>query len=159
MKLTDILKEITLTPMSRVFPPQYLNLLSTLTEFFAEGSSGGGRDETLDEEYSKERFEEYEGDGEQYVAFQTLILTSLEGTYVTNDSFYSFNDFPCPGAPEKSYSVRIIINKEDPENPTITVSTPNIGVDGDYSMGWFDLQGNYYPDVEHFDEKGNSIEQ
>jgi hypothetical protein len=159
MKLTDILKEITLTPMSRVFPPQYLDLLNPLTEFFAEGSSGVGRDETIDEEYSKERFEDYEDNDESYVAFKTLISTSLKGTYVTNDSFYSFNDFPCPGAPEKSYSTRIIINKEDPENPTITVSVPDLDAEGSESMGWFDLQGNYHPDVEHFDEEGNYVEQ
>ena len=52
MKLTDILKEITLAPMSRVFPSQYLDLLSALTELFADGSSGVGRDKTIDEEYN-----------------------------------------------------------------------------------------------------------
>jgi len=157
MKLTDILKEITLAPMSRVFPSQYLDLLSALTELFADGSSGVGRDKTIDEEYKKERFEDYEDNDVQYVAFKTLISTSLTGTYVTNDSFYSFNDFPCPGAPEKSYAMRIIINKKNPEDPTITVSVPDL--DGNYSMGWFDLQGNYHPDVEHFDEEGNHVEQ
>ena len=157
MKLTDILKEITLAPMSRVFPSQYLDLLSALTELFADGSSGVGRDKSIDEEYNKERFEDYEDNDVQYVAFKTLISTSLTGTYVTNDSFYSFNDFPCPGAPEKSYAMRIIINKKNPEDPTITVSVPDL--DGNYSMGWFDLQGNYHPDVEHFDEEGNHVEQ
>jgi len=162
MKLINILKEIKVQ-VGNVFPSKYLENLKNLTDGFGEGTSDLRVDEPLTEVYDGSRFGEWEEDEAPYPDFRQLIENLAEGTYVTNDSWMSFNDFPCPGAPKGAYALRVEVYKTKPfysqyyELPLITVSTPYSDETGEFSMGWFDSSGKYYGDTEHFNNDGERI--
>jgi hypothetical protein len=162
MKLTNILKEIVVRG-GNVFPSKYLENLQNLTDGFGEGTSDLRVDEPLTEVYDTGRFEEWGEDETPYPDFRQLIENLAEGTYVTNDSWMSFNDFPCPGAPKGAYALRVEVYKTKPfysqyyQLPLITVSTPYSDENGEFSMGWFDASGKYYGDTKHFNNDGVRI--
>ena len=160
MKLINILKEIKVQ-VGNVFPSQYLESLRDLTDGFGEGTSDLLVDEPLTEVYSADKFDEEDEENEddpKYTAFRYLIENLAEGTYVTNDSWMSFNNFPCPGAPKGAYALRVEVYKTKPfhsqyyELPLIAVSTPYSDETGEFSMGWFDASGKYYGDTKHFND-------
>jgi len=164
MKLTSILKEITVRAQAaKAFPPKYLKNLSNLTDGFGEGNDTFSINEPITEDYYLDIYdgwEEWEKDGEEhtYFDFKALIDNLHNGIYVTNDSWMSFNDFPCPGAPEGTYALRVVIDKiTDPSNPLIQVSTPAPDNSGEFSVGWFDTSGKYYFDTKHFTDDGEYI--
>jgi hypothetical protein len=155
MKLINILKEIKVQA-GNVFPSKYLENLSNLTDGFGEGTSNLLVDEPLTEVYDTGHFAEWGEDETPYPDFRQLIENLAEGTYVTNDSWMSFNNFPCPGAPKGAYALRVEIYKTKPfysqyyELPLIAVSTPYSDETGEFSMGWFDASGKYYGYTKHF---------
>jgi hypothetical protein len=162
MKLTNILKEIVVQG-GNVFPPKYLKNLENLTDGFGEGNDNFSINEPLTEYYYLaiyDGWEEWEEDGEEhtYFDFKALIDNLPNGTYVTNNSWMSFNNFPCPGAPKGAYALRVVIDKTtDPSNPLIQVSTPAPDNSGEFSVGWFDALGKYYFDTKHFTDDGEYI--
>jgi hypothetical protein len=162
MKLINILKEIKVQA-GNVFPSKYLENLQNLTDGFGEGTSDLRVDEPLTEVYDTGRFEEWGEDETPYPDFRQLIENLAEGTYVTNDSWMSFNDFPCPGDPKGAYALRVEVYKTKPfysqyyQLPLITVSTPYSDENGEFSMGWFDASGKYYGDTKHFNNDGVRI--
>jgi hypothetical protein len=162
MKLTNILKEIKVQA-GNVFPSKYLENLQNLTDGFGEGTSDSFVDKPLTEVYDTGHFAEWEEDETPYPDFRQLIENLPEGTYVTNDSWMSFNDFPCPGAPKGAYALRVQVYKTKPydspyyELPLIAVSVPYSDETGEFSMGWFDTSGKYYGDIDHFNEDGERI--
>jgi hypothetical protein len=159
MKLTSILKEITVRASAgNAFPPKYLENLQNLTDGFGEGNSSFSIDEPLTEDYDLDTYDGWEEDDIPYVDFKILIKNLPNGTYVTNDSWMSFENFPCPGAPKGAYALRVVVNKiTDPSNPLIQVSTPAPDNSGEFSMGWFDPSGNYHGDTKHFTDDGEYI--
>jgi len=162
MKLTSILKEIRVQ-VNNVFPPKYLKNLENLTDGFGEGTSTLFVDKPLTEVYDTGRFAEWEEDESIYSDFIQITKNLPEGTYVTNDSWMSFNNFPCPGAPKGAYALRVEVYKTKPfypqyyQLPLITVSTPYPDNSGEFSMGWFDSLGRYYGDTKHFNNDGVRI--
>jgi hypothetical protein len=162
MKLINILKEIKVQA-GNIFPSKYLENLKNLTDGFGEGTSNLLVDEPLTEVYDTGRFEEWGEDEPIYSDFRQLIENLAEGTYVTNDSWMDFSDFPCPGAPKGAYALRVVIYKTKPfysqyyQLPLITVSTPYSDETGEFSMGWFDASGKYYGDTKHFNNDGERI--
>jgi hypothetical protein len=162
MKLINILKEIKVQA-GNVFPSKYLENLKNLTDGFGEGTSDLRVDEPLTEIYDSSRFEEWGEDEIPYPDFRQLVENLAEGTYVTNDSWMGFSDFPCPGAPKGAYALRVEVYKTKPfysqyyELPLITVSVPYSDENGEFSMGWFDALGKYYGDTKHFNNDGERI--
>ena len=162
MKLINILKEIKVQ-VGNVFPSQYLESLRDLTDGFGEGTSDLRVDEPLTEVYDGSRYAEWGEDEAPYSDFRHLIENLGEGTYVTNDSWMSFDNFPCPGAPKGAYALRVEVYKTKPfhsqyyELPLIVVSTPYSDETGEFSMGWFDASGKYHGDTEHFNNDGERI--
>ena len=143
---------------ARVLPQADINDIDELTEYFGEGDSGFNLYKPISETYNLENYcydEEDEND-ERCIAIKTLLKKyPTKTTFVSNNlSIAPLNNFPCPGAPLGSFGALIII---DAKNEDIDVYVPYLDREGQYSVGWFNPLGIYFPDTKNFDENGNYI--
>jgi len=143
--------------------PMYIKPLYTLFEFFGEGDSGFNlyepSSEDRDLEYINDMIEGNE-DNDEYVKNLEQIISLIKKypngkKFVSNDIFDLSESFPCPGAPKNSFQECIHINWQK-ENE-ISLSIPYPDSKGEYSVGWFDITGEYHPDTKNFDKDGNYI--
>jgi hypothetical protein len=151
IKLTDILSELKINPPG-LSKKDIEALDNIIDEQFGSGVSEGGPEDLVCEIYKID--EDDEDDEDDYYKDIKYIINTYRGrTLVTNDvALAQPDDFPCPGAPPNSYYVHIEIDDD-----SVTVCTPSISNTADYSMGWFDINGKYYPDLKNFNENGEYI--
>jgi hypothetical protein len=140
--------------------PMYKKPLYTLFEFFGEGDSGFDlyepSSENRDLEYINDMIEDNE-DNEEYVKNLEQIISLIKKypngkKFVSNNIFDSSESFPCPGAPKNSFQECVQIDENE-----ISLFIPYPDSKGQYSVGWFDVTGEYHPDTKNFDEDGNYI--
>jgi hypothetical protein len=151
IKLTNILNEIKInSPGLSKKDIEALN--NIIDEQFGSGVSEGGPEDLICETYEIDEDDE-DDEYSYYKDIKYIINTYNRRTLVTNDvALAQPDDFPCPGAPPNSYYVRIEVDDD-----SITVCTPSISNNADYSMGWFDIKGKHYPDLKNFNEDGEYI--
>jgi len=147
-----LLREITVTaPRAPVpFPETFMEDFDNMTEGYLEGSSPESILNYEGETYDMDRFRDYEEDDFQFIAFQNLINNVPPKVYYLK-SWFGFD--PAPGAPLNSFDTRITITP----NKEINVATVAQSNDGE-NAGWFNMKGDYFPDLEHFTEDGDPIE-
>jgi len=146
--LTEI--KVTSPGAALLFPEKYLDDLNNMTEGYLEGSSPEDILDPLGEIYDLDRFEDYEDDDSQLIAFQNIINNLPPQTYIIKN-WLGLD--PAPGAPSNSFDTLIKITPDK----FINVLTPAMSNDGE-NAGWFDSKGNYYPDLEHFTEDGDRLD-
>jgi hypothetical protein len=128
-----------------------MDALNVFIEQYGEGHGHGGYDQFSLYEPQSETFElsNYLDnlDSDEYLAISHLL--NKPGTHILDD-FYGYT---CPGTPSNALYTKVIIDEKD---QSVTIQIPYIdNTRGRYYVGWFDANGKYHPDTEHFDENGN----
>lgn len=144
--------------IGRILPKEYTKLVSDLAEDVFEGISGSGRDNPITVDYDMNEYcdeDNYDIDeGSKCDILQKLFKKYPNGgKFISNDVF-GFVNFAPGISPDGKFTELIEI---DPKYKIITISVPHISY-AEYNTGWFDRSGNYYPDTNNFDERGNYIE-
>ena len=131
-----------------------LNILAD--ESYGESFSEIERDYPIIETYYLENYESYPEDdysNEKFIAIKHLLDNKPNGTYVLRELFDGIS-YEAPGAPANAFYTRITIDKND---QSVSVESPHIDENGDYYLGWFGKDKQYYPDIANFTEDGEYI--
>jgi hypothetical protein len=138
--------------IGKILPPKYEKPIEILFDGY-EGRSGFNLYKPV--EVNMDYKLGYDDDDEEIYEDPNYIFAKEFTTQHPYKIFVSNNvykGFKCPGAPPGSFQACIIIDQTD-----ISLYTPDVDRDGKYSVGWFDINGNYYPDTKNFDEDGEYI--
>ena len=147
IKLTNILKEMRLNePGNTIFPKKYIeDLMKIISDEFGSGHSDTDIIYPVSETY---KLNDYEDDDKIYKIFNRLLGIYENKKFVSKDIFDTGDWSWIKNTPDK-FATLIEFGDDN-----VTISTPNLDIDGNIFTGWFDRKGKYHPDTEHFTEYG-----